>query len=474
MVRRHNKLYNNSKIAESKKHAVLDDGEKEDLDVEDKEAGGKIAANDLHYLLAEKGWKEAIVNHPEADKMIDHLVSLGFKGPSKIQSKTIPFALAKKSVGIIAQSHNGSGKTLAFSLPSVLRVDLSKPLMKSQRTYLPQVIILAPNVELCTQIVKVAQNLAGIFPDLKVSRGKDAAHIIVGTPQGVTNLLNKKQIELTNLDLFVVDEADGALSGEGGGHVLSIINVMPKEAGLFFFSATFTKESMDYMDAFFKKQNLKFVLKYTLKSEELKLDGIKQFARRCDSSRKADYIDKLLNNLETDMQFIIFANTKKFAQTVYDELKKRGHEIALLMGGLRPDERSIILNDFIKGKFKTLLTTNLLARGFDQRTIGLVINLDIPKHFGEKKNQADLETYLHRIGRTGRFGDQGLAVNLYTFDDEKKMLNDVEKFYGCEIHELGKKDDHEEFRMINDFLDQVKKNNEEKRALHGERNFKAN
>ena len=462
-----------TKIVDSTKYSTLNE-EKQDTDqvaCED-DQGNQISSNDLQYLLADKTWKDAFVKIEDPEKIITRLVDLGYANPSKIQSKTIPFALTSKSVGVLAQSHNGSGKTLAFLIPSILRVDLSKPLRKTQTIYMPQVIILAPTSELCSQIVQVGQSIAQIYPDLKVSSGRDEAHVIVKTPGGLMQAIAKKQIDLSNVNLFVVDEADGQLKGESGMNLNQGISKLPKGTGLFFFSATYTQEAIDYINLFFKKLELKLVLRYLLKAEELRLDGIHQFSRRCDSSKKIDYIDKLMKSLETDMQIIIFVNTKKFAEIVFKELQNRGHPVGLLIGGQLPQERTAILNSFREGKFKILITTNLLARGFDQRTIGLVINFDIPRHYGDaaqKGLKADLETYLHRIGRTGRFGDVGLAINLYNVDSEREMLADIEKKYEVKIEDLSKETEQKEFDKINDYLDQVAKINKEKQAEQHEK-----
>jgi len=463
-----------TKVVDSTKYSTLNE-EKQDADqvVCEDESGSAIAENDLEYLRADKTWKEAFVKIEDADKPINRLVDLGYAKPSKIQAKTIPFAMTNNSTGILAQSHNGSGKTLAFLIPSILRVNLSKPLMKTQTTYLPQAIILAPTSELCSQIVQIGKQIAEYNPDIKVSSGRDAAHVIVRTPGGLLSLIAKKQIDLSNANLLVVDEADGQLKGENGLALNQSISKLPKGAGLFFFSATYTQEAIDFINLFFKKLEVKYVLRYLLKSEELKLDGIHQFSRRCDSSKKIEYIDNLLKGLETDMQVIIFVNTKKFSDVVFAELQKRDHSVGLLRGGQLPQERTTILNSFREGKFKVLITTNLLARGFDQRTIGLVINFDIPKHYGEAAQQrgqkADLETYLHRIGRTGRFGDVGLAINLYNVDSEREMLGEIEAKYGVKIEDLSKKTQQEEFDKINDYLDKVAKINKEKQAREHEK-----
>ena len=455
-------------LAASTKVVELDEGADEQVTCQG-EDNTELSSNDLQYLLADKEWKDAIVNFPETEKIINRLNELGFAKPSKIQSKTVPFALSKRDVGIIAQSHNGSGKTLGFVLPAVLRLDATKPLQKTQTTFLPQAILIAPTAELCSQILKIAELVAQPFKDIKVSAGRTPAHLIVRTSQGLITSIQKKEIDLSQTDLIVLDEADDQLKGDAALRILQIISKLPKGAGLFFFSATFTKESIDYMNQFFTKVSLKFVLRYMLKTEELKLAGIEQYSRRCDANGKSEYIAKLLDKLEVDTQVIIFANTKNFALRVSNELKAKGQTVGLLMGGLMPHERSAILNSFRESKVKVLITTKLLARGFDQRSIGLVINQDIPRHYGQDGNKADCETYSHRVGRTGKFGDVGLAISLYANEDEKDLIGQVEKFYGVEVKDLSKEDSEREFDIINGELGKVVKINNKKREDNKER-----
>jgi len=448
----------------SSKYAVLNEEKNEEEQIS---TDFKLEKNELDYLLADKTWKEAIIKVDDPDKIITRLVDLGYSKPSKIQSKTVPFGLSRKSVGILAQSHNGSGKTLGFLIPSILRVDLSKPLIKTKSTYLPQVVILAHTNELCSQIAKVGEQIAEAFPELKVSTGKEPAHIIVKTPGGLLQLMGKKFIDLSNINLLVVDEADGQLQGESGGQLNQCISLLPPETGLFFFSATYNKECIDYINLFFKKLKIDTVLRLTMSSKELKLEGLLQFSRRCDQRGKIDYVAKLIKSLDNDMQIIIFVNSKKFADVVVNSLKEKELSVGLLTGSKDqlPHERAARLNEFREGKFKILITTNLLAKGFDQRTIGLVINFDLPRDYSvqsdNRDRKVDLATYLHRIGRTGRYGDTGLAINLYTTEAEKEMITDIEKHYGVQIKELSK--EANEFDLINDCLDQIEKLNKQKR-----------
>mmetsp|Transcript_40550 Transcript_40550/g.35979 ORF Transcript_40550/g.35979 Transcript_40550/m.35979 type:complete len:251 (+) Transcript_40550:723-1475(+) len=244
--------------------------------------------------------------------------------------------------------------------------------------------------------------------------------------------------------------------------------------GLGFFSATFTKGSKESIDSIFSKLKLSTVLRYEIKAEELKLDGIRQLSKQLDDSSKGSYCSKLLKAFETDSQTIIFVNTKKFANMIYEQLKRDGHKIALLIGGMAIQEREKVLNDFRKKDYSVLISTNLLARGFDQRTIGLVINLDIPTHYGAKKGQVDLETYLHRIGRTGRFGDCGLALNLYVKDADKNLLKTIEDYYKVKIEDLNNVEDSKVFDRINDLIGEVRKLNDKKRADNKEKIEKGN
>jgi len=397
--------------------------------------------------------------------MINRLVELGYVKPSKIQSRTVPFMLVKSGVGIMAQSHNGSGKTLSFVIPAILRVDPKKPLQKTETIYLPQVIILAPNMELCSQIIGDLKRLAAPFTDVKISNGEEPAHIVVRTPEKIKNqLLGKyKNLDLSQVNMIIVDEADDQLKNDSLASIQKIVEKTPKTCALCFFSATYTESAIKHMNEFMESKDNLTILKYFLPHEELKLEGIYQFSKKCDDQSKGEYIDKLLKSLSTDAQIIIFVNTKKFAQLVYEQLKAKGHNVALIMGGMTARDRTEAINAFRQSKFKILITTNLLARGFDQRTVGLVINLDIPRTYGSDVIKADRETYLHRIGRTGRFGDVGLALNLYTKDEEKQMLDDIANHYQVKIQDLNSIPDSKAFDMINDCLEQVIEINQKKR-----------
>jgi len=423
--------------------------------------------NGIESYLSQKTWKEVIIKvaDDDRDKLIARLEELGYPAnPSKFQAKMIPFGLSKKNVGILAQSSSSSGKTLGFMITAILRVDLSKPLTKTKITYLPQVIILARTQELCSSLVRVGEQIAEVFPELKISTGKEPAHIIVKTPGGLLQLMGKKVVDLSYINLLVVDEANLQLQGDCGVQLNHCISFLPPETSLFFFSVSFDKEQIDDIKMIFERLRIESRLDLTIVPKELELERLMQFSRRCDQNGKIDYITKLMKNLKADMQVIIFVNSKESADVIANSLEKEGLSVGFLTGS--DDQLSTILNQFREGKFKILITRNLLAKDFDQRTIGLVINFDLPIDSSSgpegTARKVDLATYLHRVGRTGRFGDCGLVLDLYSTEAEKEMINDIEKYYGVQITDLSK-EDVKEFDLLNNYLDQIEKLNKQKR-----------
>ena len=185
------------------------------------------------FLLIKNG-KTPFLTSLKLRRSSTDFFELGFFEPSKVQSRTIPFALAKRDVGIIVQSPCRSGKTLAFVLSAVLRLDTTKPLQKTPTTFLPQAIIIAPNGMLCSNILKVAELVAQPFGHIKVSAGRTPAHLIVRTSQGLITSIQRREIDLSQTDLMVIDEADDQLKGDDAVRILQLISKLPKGAGLFF------------------------------------------------------------------------------------------------------------------------------------------------------------------------------------------------------------------------------------------------
>ncbi len=422
---------------------------------DDRNKDEQLEQNQLDYFYANRGWQNIII--PE--EIITKIVDLGYSGPSEIQAKVIPFGLSRKSVGILGQSRSGTGKTLGFMIPAILRVDLAKPLTKSKTSYFPQVVILVPTNELCGQITKVGEHVAEAFPELKVSTGREAAHIIVMTPNRLLQFMSKKQIDLSMVNLMVLDEADTQLLGDSGSQINQCISSLPTKTGLFFFSSTFNQEVIEDIHLFFKKLRVEAVLRILLPTNALMLDMLFQFSRKCEENKKIDYTCDLIKSLEGDMQVIIFVDNKKSAEKILRELDEQGLSVgSVTRKDQLPSERTAKLNQFREGKFKILIANNLLTRGYDERTIGLVINFDLPKDLsGESavsQRKVDLVTYLHRVGRTARYGECGLAVSLYCTSDEKEMLEDIEKHYGVKIKELSEETSEiKEFDLINDSLE---------------------
>jgi len=413
-----------------------------------------VKLSDLEYLLSDKKWPELIKD----PKMVEVLMNQGYSRPSKIQRITVPLLTNKKDLLLVAQAKNGSGKTLAFLIPAILRVNAE------QKSYTPtglspQVIILEQQREVANQVAKICTDLAKIFNDKievsTLSSETERGHIIISTPIKIEEFLREKNNLWKDIKLFIVDEADQVLEQELGQRIMSSLLKKIKntpDVSLAFFSATYTEYTKKYFQTTITgKEKFEFGPK---NNEEMNLDNIQQYYSK--NKDKLQCIKDTLASLEGDYQTIIFVNFRATSLTLYEYLKAEGYEVGRIVGGqeMRPDEREKVISDFRSMKYRVLITTNLLARGFDDRLIGLVINMDIPVYHYDK-TKADTETYLHRIGRTGRFGDRGVALNIVEGDKDLKLLEQIKDKYKCEIKEFTK----ENLKNLKKMLQQVQSQN---------------
>jgi ATP-dependent RNA helicase DDX19/DBP5 len=336
---------------------------------------------------------------------------------------------------MIAQSQSGTGKTAAFVLAMLSRVDLNK-------NY-PQVLCLAPTYELALQIGEVAKKMAQFLPAIKIVfavRGEDLPrntkltnHIIIGTPGKVLDWgIKYKFFDLSKIKVFVLDEADVMIATQGHqDQSFRIHKYLPPTCQVMFFSATYDQQVMEFAEVIVPDPII-----IRLKREEESLDNIKQYYVMCQNlEEKYNSIANIYGGI-TVGQAIIFCHTKRTASWLAGKLSRDGHSVALLSGELTVDQRIAILNRFREGTEKVLITTNVLSRGIDVEAVTIVVNFDLPV---DMERRADCETYLHRIGRTGRFGKMGLAINLV---DDKTMptLKDIEKHFGKKILPLDTED----------------------------------
>ncbi|XP_055153807.1 ATP-dependent RNA helicase DDX19A isoform X4 [Symphalangus syndactylus] len=344
---------------------------------------------------------------------------------------------------LIAQSQSGTGKTAAFVLAMLSRVEPADRY--------PQCLCLSPTYELALQTGKVIEQMGKFYPELKLAyavrgnkleRGqKISEQIVIGTPGTVLDWCSKlKFIDPKKIKVFVLDEADVMIATQGHqDQSIRIQRMLPRNCQMLLFSATFEDSVWKFAQKVVPDPN---VIK--LKREEETLDTIKQYYVLC-SSRDEKF--QALCNLYgaiTIAQAMIFCHTRKTASWLAAELSKEGHQVALLSGEMMVEQRAAVIERFREGKEKVLVTTNVCARGIDVEQVSVVINFDLPV---DKDGNPDNETYLHRIGRTGRFGKRGLAVNMVDSKHSMNILNRIQEHFNKKIERLDT-DDLDEIEKI--------------------------
>uniref|UniRef100_A0A8C9JTZ2 RNA helicase n=1 Tax=Panthera tigris altaica TaxID=74533 RepID=A0A8C9JTZ2_PANTA len=344
---------------------------------------------------------------------------------------------------LIAQSQSGTGKTAAFVLAMLSRVEPAERY--------PQCLCLSPTYELALQTGKVIEQMGKFHPELKLAyavrgnkleRGqKISEHIVIGTPGTVLDWCSKlKFIDPKKIKVFVLDEADVMIATQGHqDQSIRIQRMLPRNCQMLLFSATFEDSVWKFAQKVVPDPNI-----IKLKREEETLDTIKQYYVLC--SNRDEKFQALCNlyGAITIAQAMIFCHTRKTASWLAAELSKEGHQVALLSGEMMVEQRAAVIERFREGKEKVLVTTNVCARGIDVEQVSVVINFDLPV---DKDGNPDNETYLHRIGRTGRFGKRGLAVNMVDSKHSMNILNRIQEHFNKKIERLDT-DDLDEIEKI--------------------------
>ncbi|XP_023218155.1 DEAD-box helicase Dbp80-like [Centruroides sculpturatus] len=369
-------------------------------------------------------------------ELLRGVYEMGFNAPSKIQETTLPTLLANPPQNMIAQSQSGTGKTAAFLLAGLNRVDPDKRF--------PQVLILSPTYELAEQTGFVAKQMAKFCSEIGIrlavrgetlARGeKISEQVIIGTPGKVLDwVLKFKSFDVKKIKAFVLDEADILIDNQNRhNQSIRIHKQLSAECQMMMFSATYTDEVMD-----FAKIIVPNPVVLRLKKEDENLENIKQYYVVC---RNPDDKFTALANIYGVLsigQAIIFCQTRRAACWLAEKMTREGHAVALLSGDLSIEQRIAVLNRFRDGKEKVLITTNVCARGIDIEQVTLVVNFDLPV---DQKGSADCETYLHRIGRTGRFGKCGIAINMAEGERSMKILEEIENCFKLKISPLDAED----------------------------------
>lgn len=374
--------------------------------------------------------EDAVKEYPTFDEMdfsenlLRGIYAHGFTKPSAIQGKAI--MPMKNRRDLIAQAQSGTGKTGAFVIGSLTQVE--------ETIKKPQVLILVHVRELAEQIAKVATNL-GQYMKLNVLsavggnpvrddiRALDAgAQFIVGTPGRVYDLMSRNVLNTSEIRVLIMDEADQMLEELFYKQVMCILEKgFPEKTQVALFSATMAEPVIAVANKILQNP-----VRILIPSTEVRLEGIQQFYVKLDhEDHKFECICDLYKNLNIT-QAVIFCNMRKNAEMLANKMADQGFPIACIHGELPKAERAQRMKDFLSGDCRVLVSTDMLGRGIDVQQVSLVINYELPEI---------MESYVHRIGRAGRFGRKGTTINLIG-KNEETLMGEIAKKFGMEMNPL--------------------------------------
>ncbi|CAG8434198.1 6082_t:CDS:2 [Scutellospora calospora] len=338
-------------------------------------------------------------------ELLRGIYAYGFEKPSTIQQRAILPVI--KGHDVIAQAQSGTGKTATFSISILQKLDMSINQC--------QALVLAPTRELAQQIQKVVIAL-GDFMNVEcnasiggtnvregIKKLEAGAQVVVGTPGRVFDMINRRALKTDHIKMFVLDEADEMLSRGFKEQIYDVFQLLPPSTQVVLLSATMPSDVLEVTTKFMRDP-----VRILVKRDELTLEGIKA------KEWKLDTLCDLYETV-TITQAVIFCNTRRKVDWLTDKLHAREFTVSAMHGDMDQSQRDVIMKEFRSGSSRVLITTDLLARGIDVQQVSLVINYDLP---------TNRENYIHRIGRGGRFGRKGVAINFVTSDDVR-MLRDI-------------------------------------------------
>lgn len=358
------------------------------------------------------------------ESLLRGIYGYGFENPSTIQKKAIKPLIDGKDM--VAQSQSGTGKTATFTIGTLQKID--------DKLGKCQAIILAHTRELAYQILHVAEHLSSYMNNVKyalciggtdfsesVRALRSGAQIVIGTPGRIIKMIETKNLSTMYLKLLVVDEADELLSQSFVPQIKTIVESLPSNSQICLFSATMQKDKL-----LLTRNFLRDPVSILIDKEKLTLNGIKQFyISLAEESWKFDVLCDIYSMISIS-QSIIYVNGRKKAEWLQSQLESKDFTVSVIHGEMSLVERTKVMGDFRKGVIRILIATDLIGRGIDVQQVSIVLNYDVPR---------DKSNYLHRIGRSGRFGRKGVAINFAT-DRERRILNDMEKYYNTKIAEM--------------------------------------
>mmetsp|Transcript_3719 Transcript_3719/g.6111 ORF Transcript_3719/g.6111 Transcript_3719/m.6111 type:complete len:417 (-) Transcript_3719:485-1735(-) len=388
--------------------------------------GGNATPRGITDADVGSDWDEAIESFDKMglpEELLRGIYSYGFEKPSAIQQRAIKPVMMGRD--LIAQAQSGTGKTGTFAIGTLAAID---PNLRQCQS-----LILAPNRELAKQIkdvvaalseymgIKVHACIGGTAVRESIRTLQGGVHVVIGTPGRVDDMINRRVLRLDHLRQFFLDEADEMLSVGFKDQIYNIFKYLPESVQVCLFSATMPLDVLEVTEQFMRDP-----VRILVKKDELTLEGIKQFYIAVEREEwKLDTLCDLYGTL-TIAQAIIYCNVRRKVDWLQEQMEMRDFTVSCLHGDMDQKERDLIMKEFRSGSSRVLITTDLLARGIDVQQVSLVMNFDLP---------TNRENYIHRIGRSGRFGRKGVAINFVT-DGDVRYLRDIEGFYQTEIKEM--------------------------------------
>ncbi|SGY90480.1 BQ5605_C039g11810 [Microbotryum silenes-dioicae] len=389
-------------------------------------SSGAAGVSDPDEAVIESNWDQVVENFDDMSlrpELLRGIYAYGFERPSAIQQRAIMPVIAGHDV--IAQAQSGTGKTATFSISILQSIDVS---LKQC-----QALVLAPTRELAQQIQKVVVAL-GDYMNIEcfsavggtsvreaMAKLQEGVHIVVGTPGRVFDMIQRRALKTDHIKIFCLDEADEMLSRGFKDQIYDVFQLLPPTTQVVLLSATMPAEVLEVTTKFMRDP-----IRILVKRDELTLEGIKQFYIAVEKEEwKLDTLSDLYETV-TITQAVIFCNTRRKVDWLTEKLQAREFTVSAMHGDMEQQQREVIMKEFRSGSSRVLITTDLLARGIDVQQVSLVINYDLP---------TSRENYIHRIGRGGRFGRKGVAINFVATEDVP-ALRDIERFYQTQVDEM--------------------------------------
>jgi superfamily II DNA/RNA helicase len=360
-----------------------------------------------------------------SSELLRGIYAMGFEKPSPIQRKAIKPLIDGKD--IIAQAQSGTGKTATFTIGALSHVKVEENTT--------QILILSPTRELSIQTASVATLLGSVMNGLRVktliggsSIDEDARvlknnppHVITGCPGRVFDMMRRNHIDSNSIKMVILDEADEMLSTGFKDQIYNILQNLRNDIQVALFSATLPEYIHSITSKFMRNP-----VNIYVKVEQLTLEGISQFYVAVENDlQKYDTLKDLYSVISVS-QCIIYCNSVKRVSDLYDAMMEDGFPVCRIHSNMERVDRDQAFNDFKVGRFRVLISSNVTSRGIDIQQVSVVINFDIPKC---------VHNYLHRIGRSGRWGRKGVGINLVTRRDMMK-LREIEQHYSTQINEM--------------------------------------